>query len=279
MTDMEPVEVRDIVYVMAVYKERSFSRAAEKNYISQPALSKLVKRVEGKLEIQIFDRSSVPLQVTREGQAVIKYFERIQGIWKEMEQYCDEVHQRRKSDLTVGAPSFFCSYMLPPVISAFRMDYPEISIKLIESNDSDLRKFLRAGIVDLGLSVEPDLSPDLTSIDLQEERIILAVPSSLPINEKLQKYALSYEDIAEGRLSSEVVPAVPLRYFSEEKFIFLRRGNDMDTRGRRMCRDAGFVPDTVMETDQLMSAYYLAQTGAGITFIREAIPYCVGPTD
>lgn len=43
---MEPIEFRDMAYVMAVYEERSFSRAAERCYISQPALSKMVKRVE-----------------------------------------------------------------------------------------------------------------------------------------------------------------------------------------------------------------------------------------
>ena len=55
---MEPVEVRDMLYILGVCEERSFSRAAEKYYISQPALSKIVKRVEGNLGAQIFDRSS-----------------------------------------------------------------------------------------------------------------------------------------------------------------------------------------------------------------------------
>lgn len=68
---MEPIEVRDMLYILAVCEERSFSRAAEKYYISQPALSKIVKRVEGNLGVRIFDRGLVPIRITPEG-AVFK---------------------------------------------------------------------------------------------------------------------------------------------------------------------------------------------------------------
>ena len=84
---MEPVEIRDIQYILAVWQERSISRAAEKCYISQPALSKIVKRVETGLGTAIFDRGSVPLRVTPEGEVFLDYFKRIKELYGEMEQY------------------------------------------------------------------------------------------------------------------------------------------------------------------------------------------------
>lgn len=276
---VEPVEVRDMLYILAVCEERSFSRAAEKYYISQPALSKIVKRVEGNLGTQIFDRGSVPLRVTPEGEVFVEYFRKMQDIQREIELYCDEMRRHRKSDLNIGGPSFFCTYVLPPLTAAFKMENPAVNIKLIETNDSDLRKFLSAGIVDLGLSVEPNMPSHFDSFVLKKENIILAVPSALPVNRELESYAISYDDIRSGRFITPEIPGVPMERFAKENFLLLKRGNDMHRRGLKICQDAGFEPNIVMEMDQLLSAYYLAGTGSGITFIRASIPYYVGPSD
>lgn len=77
---MDPVEFRDIAYILAVSEEQGFSRAAEKYYISQPALSKTVRKAEQKLGVTLFDRGSVPLKLTPEGARVIEYFRRLQGV-------------------------------------------------------------------------------------------------------------------------------------------------------------------------------------------------------
>lgn len=276
---MESVEFRDMLYVLAVYEERSFSRAAEKCYISQPALSKIVKKVEGNLGTLIFDRGSFPLKVTAEGEAFIEYFQRIQDIRREMENYSSEIRLRKKSDLNIGAPSFFCTYVLPPIVTAFQMEIPDCNIKLIETNDSDLRKFLKAGVVDMGISVEENMSPDFGSFVLKNEYIILAVPVSYPVNEKFRDCAVSYEDICSGSFRSADFPSVPMGHFSGERFLFLKQGNDMHRRGLKVCRDAGFEPKIVMELDQLLTAYYLAGAGEGATFTRASIPYYAGPSD
>lgn len=273
---MQPIEFRNIAYILAVNAEHSFSRAAEKYYISQPALSKAVGKVEQQLGIALFDRSSIPLKPTAEGQRIIEYFQRIQDAQAELSDYCDAYHRKAKSDLRVGAPSFFCTYVLPPVIAAFQAEHPAVSVRLIESNDHDLREFLLAGAVDIGLSVEGDMPSELDSFVQQYEQVILAVPRSFRVNESLRGKALSFADIKNKRLDGPEIPTVPLSAFAEENFIFLRKGNDMYRRGYGACRDAGFEPKIFIELDQLMTAYYLAEVGQGIAFIRADIPCYVG---
>ena len=56
----------------------------------------------------------------------------------------------------------------------------------------------------------------------------------------------------------------------------MRQGNDLWTRGLAICHDAGFEPKILMELDQLQTAYYLADAGKGVAFIRAGIPYYVG---
>ena len=71
-------------YVYAVYQEKSFSKAARKLQVSQPALSKMVRKVEKDIGVIIFDRSTIPVTVTREGAFYIKSIEDIMFIQRNL---------------------------------------------------------------------------------------------------------------------------------------------------------------------------------------------------
>ena len=81
--------LNEMKYVYAVYQERSFSKAAKKLYISQPALSNMVRKAEKKIGAAIFDRSTIPLTVTKEGAHYIKAIEEIMFIQRNMKAYFD----------------------------------------------------------------------------------------------------------------------------------------------------------------------------------------------
>lgn len=156
----------------------------------------------------------------------------------------------------MAAPSFFCTYGLPPVIAAFKERYPDWEIRLVEANDRDLVDFLRAGVAELGISANGDTAPDMESEVLRTETIILAVPAGFAVNRGLEAYAL---DPAHGN----DVPGVPLERFAGERFLFMKPGNDMRERGMRLCREAGFSPRIVMELDHV-AASLSGFTGAKI---------------
>ena len=273
---MEAVEFREMTLILAVSEELSFTRAAEKNYISQPALSKIVRRVEKNLGAAIFDRSSSPLRVTPEGRRIIEYFRQMQKVHRDLEDYCAELRRHRKNGLTVGAPSFFCTYVLPPLVSSFQMEHPDLAVKLIETNDAEMVALLRAGVLDAGLTVEEDLPPELDSFVLKNESIVLAVPGANPVNERLRGFELGEAVMRDGALDDPGLPRVSMKEFAHERFLFLKEGNDIRTRGLKICRDAGFEPEIVMELDQLLTAYHLAEAGLGVTFVRASIPCYAG---
>lgn len=275
---MEPIDVREIMYTLSVVEEKNFSKAAEKLFVSQPALSKTIKQVETKLGCKIFDRSTNPLRLTPHGTVIIEYFMQIQNIQREIEEYSKAVKEHIQSDLKVGAPSFFCSYVLPSIVAKFNQEYPKIKIKLVETNDTDLRTSFKAGNIDIGLSVEHNMPQEFSSEIIMKEHIILAVPQDFMINEKLKAFALKPEDIRSGKFLSSRFKAVKMIEFANEPFLFLKQGNDMYRRGKKICKDAGFVPKINIEMDQLLSTYYMAGAGAGLAFIRSNIlNYIVSP--
>ena len=89
-------------YVYAVWQEKSFSAAARKLFVSQPALSASVRKVERELGLPIFDRSTTPLQLTDAGRAYIEAAERIFRIKRDLKSYCDDLAGLESGTLRLG---------------------------------------------------------------------------------------------------------------------------------------------------------------------------------
>lgn len=258
-------------YVYEIYKERSFSKAAQNLYISQPSLSARIKKIEEKIGSPLFDRSTSPLRLTEVGEAYIKAAEEIFQIEQQMENYINDLNTLKSGHLSIGASNLFAAYALPPIITEFKQKFPDIHIQLTEFNTDQLDELLGNNTLDL---VFDNNHYDNILYDkglYNEECILLAVPRTFSINDNLKEYQLSPEDIQEHTyLTSECVP-VPLNYFSETPFILLTSGNDTRTRGEKLCREAGFRPRIILELNQQSTAYMAAATQMGATFISDIL--------
>lgn len=276
---MDQIEMKDVLYTLAVERERSFSRAAEKYYISQPALSKAVRKVEKQLGATVFDRRVVPLKLTADGEIIIAAFTQMEEINNRLLAHFAERRKQANADVRLCASSFFCAHYLPPLLADFGLQHPDCGITLIESNDHDLREYLEADAVDIGITADRIELRDTESFVLGEEELVLAAPAALPVNKKLREFALTEEELTQDGLYRSGRPCVPLDVFRDEPFLFLKAGNDMFTRGHRICRDSGFEPKVAMELDQMLTCFNLAQAGCGVTFVRSAILRYTGIPD
>ena len=88
-------------YIYLVYQEKSFSKAAKKLFVSQSAVSAMVKKMEGKLGCQIFDRSTIPLTVTKEGEYYIKCAEQFMRLEKNMDAYFKDMADMNTGHLSL----------------------------------------------------------------------------------------------------------------------------------------------------------------------------------
>ena len=104
---------RGMEYVYAVYKEKSFSKAAEKLFISQPSLSANVKREEQCVGYPIFDRSTKPLGLTEPGKKYIETVEKILSMQNEFSEYIDDLGDLKTGKLVLGGSSLYSSWVLP----------------------------------------------------------------------------------------------------------------------------------------------------------------------
>lgn len=263
--------LKEMEYVYAVYQERSFSRAAQKLYLSQPALSAAVRKAEAEIQTPIFDRSTNPIRLTAAGEYYINSVRRIMDIREEMEGYFQALAGECQGTVQVGAASFFCAHVLPGVIEEFQRQYPAYRVSLLEANARDLRTCLQSGVIDLSLDVSREESRQFQSRVWREEVILLAVPAAFPVNRGLEGFQLTAGQVAAGAHLSPGFPAVDLAAFAQTPFLLLKKDNDLHQRAMGMCRRAGFQPRAVMELDQLLTSYYVARDGKGAAFLRDGI--------
>ena len=258
-------------YVYEVYKERSFTKAAQNLYISQPSLSARIKKIEEIIGEPLFDRSTTPLQLTEVGKVYIEAAEEITQIEQRVENYINDLAGLKTGNLAVGASTLFAAYVVPSLITQFNQKFPDVHIQLIEGNTAELEEMLGSNALDFVID-NYHYDSILYNKELYcEENILRAVPKHFAVNEELGMYQLSYKNIKNKNYLNQKYPAVPLGRFADLPFIMLTQGNDTRTRGDRLCRNVGFKPNIVLEFNQQSTAYMASSTQLGATFISDIL--------
>ena len=262
---------RRMEYVYAVYKEKSFSKAAEKLFISQPSLSANVKREELCVGYPIFDRSTKPLGLTEPGKKYIETVEKILSMQNEFSEYIDDLGDLKTGKLVLGGSSLYSSWVIPPLMGEFSKKYPQVKLELVEETTANLQRMLQSGEVDLVLD-NCELEEDIFSRQFyRKEYLVLAVPKHFRINDNLKAFQVDVSAIRDLSFLDGAVPNVDLGVLSEEPFILLKPENDTRMRAMELCRQHDFVPNIVFELDQQMTSYNVTCSGMGISFISNTL--------
>lgn len=258
-------------YVMAVYQEQSFSKAAAKLYISQPSLSANIKRIEKRLGHDIFDRSTIPLRVTEFGEEYIRNVREIERIELDFKHFLFQYDNLQYGKIIVGGTSLFASMILPKLMAKYSEKYPAIQLELLEATTNKLISLLHEGEIDLLLD---NTYLDEVIFDRQNyttESLMLAVPKSFEVNEALNSFQVQVnvkDKIKE--LLTEVEP-VKLERFADLPFVFLHETNDTGERARYICQQQTFQPNIAYTVEQQLTAYNIALSGMAICFIGDTL--------
>lgn len=258
-------------YVYEVYKERSFSKAAQKLYISQPSLSATIKKIESRIGSPLFDRSTTPIQLTECGKEYIRSMEKIMDIESEFENYLNDLNELKTGHIAIGGSNLYTSFVLPPLLTRFTQQYPSVNIRLEEADSAQLKKRLFAGTLDL---VIDNCQMDDSIYEghcFKSEYIFLAVPSSFSSNTKAKAYQLTRDDILSSRFLDDSFPCVPLPLFEQDPFLFLRSGNDTRQRAEQICQLWDFYPRVILKLDQQITAFNLSCFGMGCSFASDTL--------
>lgn len=261
------MEFKQLQYMLRIAREQSFSKAAEKLYVSQPSLSQHISKLEQQLGIELFDRKSIPLKLTYAGELYAKAAEKILDIKDQTDKQIQDINNFKIGRLVVGISFIRGTYMLPKLLPVFHKSFPGIEINIIEGTSPELECALLEGTVDIAiLGNHPMHSKDLQFEVIQNEEILVSVCSSHPLTKQFPATPV------------RPYPSIPIACIQDENFILLTSGQTMREISNTIFEREGFKPRIFLEAKSYETALALTEVGLGITFsiatmLRPGIAY------
>lgn len=138
---------------LEVAQQLSFTKASEAMFISQPAVSKHIHNLEEYYKCRLFERNGKATTLTDAGKVLYQHLLTARSLVKQIEFDIGSIHDKRhlEGELRLGASTTVALYILPPVLSAFRKQNPDVPISLLNRNSENIRTALLNNEIDLGI--------------------------------------------------------------------------------------------------------------------------------
>lgn len=174
-------------YLIAIAELQSFSKAAKKCFVSQPALTRCVKSIEDELGVKLFDRSYSPIKLTYAGERYIAGMQAILDLKTKLDQEMEDIASRKRDRLVLGIPTTRSTTWMPRILPVFNRKCPGVDIQLIEGNTHTLEQLLSKGTIDFYvMGTEPILTKGLKFEPIFREEMMLVVSRQAEVLKHLQ---------------------------------------------------------------------------------------------
>ena len=254
------MELRHLRYFVAVAEEANFSRAAGRMYLSQPALSQQIRKLEGELGVSLFHRTKTHVELTEAGRVLLEGARKVLMLVEQTAREAREVGGAEVRHLRVGFPEYANHTPVADALQAFRRRYPYVELEehetfTLQETLQQVEK-LRDGTLDIGFMLRPEEDDFLETERVLNIELVAALPKDHPLAGR--------EEISMGELADE-----RLILFSRS---FHPRCYDYVVG---CCRGAAFEPKVVQRKEpQLYSGpttYRMVAAGIGVGIVARPV--------
>lgn len=186
------MNIRDLKYLAALSEHCHFGKAAEACFVSQPALSMQIKKLEDELGVQLLERTNKSVMITKIGKEIAEHARLVL-------QNVDALHTTAKlakdsysCELKIGIIPTLAPYLLPYIISLLTKKFPKISFYLIEEKTEILEQYIKDGKCDVVILATSMSERDYAKEFIFDEEFLLAVPNSHALAKRKK---ISYENL------------------------------------------------------------------------------------
>lgn len=253
------MDFRELQYILKIAEERSFSKAAQKLFMAQPSLSQYIQKLEQQLGVKLFDRTTIPLQLTYAGELYVETAKNILDLKDQLTKQMEDIANLKKGRLVIGLSTLRSTYLMPKILPIFYKKFPGIEVILVEDNSSELEKMAIKGSIDIAIMTFP-IEENLFDYEyIFTEEILVAIPPEHPLKEKI------IHDKQGNR------PKIKISELSDESFILLKQDQKLHHVATNLCKKAGFKPKIILESESIEAANALVSAGMGVTFIPDSL--------
>jgi len=185
------MDIHQLRIFVSVFRNRSFSRASEELYLTQPTVSDHIKTLEDEFGCRLFDRLGRSILPTREAEALYGHAIEIVEKADAVKEVISRFKKEPAGELVVGASTIPGTYLLPPVMATFRKKYPSISFQIMIADSKEILRKVLAHEILIGIVGAKVVNSQITYTPLiEDELIVVAAPHPA------KKVSIKFQEIA-----------------------------------------------------------------------------------
>ena len=248
--ELNLLELKELDHFINIVRYGGFSRAAENIYISQPTLSKSIKKLESTLKVELFERSTRKLVLTDAGKIVYEQAQEIIGATNQLTTLLDNLALIPEGKIKFGVPPLIGALFFPEIAGAFAAEYPNVKLELVEHGAKKIETLIDEGEVEIGIVVSPTVKNKFNEFPFKKEYFKVF----LHANHKFaHRKTLTLEDL------------------KQENFILFNQEFALHDLIIRHCQNAGFQPHITYESSQWDLITELVNAELGITILPVSV--------
>lgn len=178
------ITIQQMEAIISLVEEGSFSRAAKRMLLTQPALTKNIKNAEDCLGVRLANRSSAGISLTPEGKIIYDYARRVVKLRNEAREKVIALSKNAGGNIYLGASTIPANYILPHALSSFRKTNPDIRIHIKTADSEAAMDMVLDNEVEIGCIGKKPLNNKLAAEPLWKDRLVLVVPKLHPWRKK-----------------------------------------------------------------------------------------------
>ncbi len=239
------MELAQLEAFLQVAHHRSFSRAAEALFLTQPSVTARIQSLEREIGERLFERTGRSVSLTDAGHAFMPHAQRALTAVQEGTGAIEAVRHGDIGSIRIGASASIATYVLPGILKHFRESRPRVHLHISTGTSEDIIERLLAGELHVAM-VRLTQHPEIESVHLYNDDLSLVVAPDHPFASR-------------GR--------VTVAEAGREPFLFFERSSSYHSLIYSMFLRVGVVPESVMELDSMETTKHMVEAGIGIAIL------------
>jgi DNA-binding transcriptional LysR family regulator len=252
------MELRQLRTIAAVARHRSLTKAGDELFLTQPAVSQQIRRLEEELGVDLFHRTSRRVELTPEGRVVLGYAERVLAEVDGLHSELEDITGLLSGEIRIGGVYPTGPYDLFAMLAEFRAAHPGVAIHMVEETQDDTLHALRADELECAfIAHDPDaLGDEFVAHLLWMDELVVALPVGHPL-------------AAESSIDFDQLASEDLIAYRENSAIRRRLESKMAERG--------IEPRNAFICTEMAAVRALASRGLGVAVIPRSVAEQAGP--
>ncbi len=251
------MDFKALEYICAISEAKTISQAAKNLFISQPALSQSLMKIEQSLGTQVFERAGNAMSLTSAGEILVREGRALLMAREEMLGRVASLSGGHPETLRFGVSPFYSKYYLPLLLPYYRANYPHIRLDIVEMNSTELEQMVLDGGLDLCFIPAEPMREGLNYQPIYMEEIMIAVPPAHPVNAR--------------SVPSPNGPYLDMELLRNEPFVELVPSLKFSKMSQRILRHFSITPNVIYQSISWDTVCMLVANNIGVGFLPEVL--------